>query len=574
MPNLGEYGLIFDLVAAILAALIGGGLAHRLRQPVIVGYMLAGVAIAPLIPDPVEGLRRVHVMAEIGVAFLMFALGAEFSLAQLRSVRNVAVFGGAAQILLTIGLGTLVGPLLNLDLTSSVYFGSLIALSSTMVALKILMGRGELDSLHGRLAVGFLIVQDLSVVPMMVILPALAEPQADLAISLAVAMGKAALLLAATYYLGTLIVPWVLARVAGTRSRELFLLTIVSLALGTALATYLFGFSLAFGAFIAGLVVSESEFSHQILAEVLPLRDIFATLFFVSVGMLLDPMFLMQNLPTIALVALAIVLGKFLISLVFPLLFGYSGKIAVYTSLALVQIGEFSFVLAKLGVDRGLITEHLYSLTLSGALVTILLAPLAMYLAPRILEALRITPGLGPIFQDRPEVHADRPLESLSQHTVILGFGRVGRELGEALDRRGFKYLAVEYNPHIIANLRRKGIRCIYGDASNIEVLSRTNLTRAKVLAVTLPDFPSAEVAVRNAKRLNPRLDVIVRAHDEEYFRGLRGAGAISIVRPEFETALEFIRHAMHRYGVSGPEIQAMLASRRAEYAQRLKEAD
>lgn len=572
MVEIGEFGLIVDLVLAVAAALIGGVIANRLRQPVVLGYLIAGMAIGPFTPGPIGDIHRVQVMAEMGVAFLMFALGAEVSLGQLRDVRNVAVFGGIAQILLTIGLGLLIGPLVSLDLVGSIFLGSLISLSSTMVAIKILVSRGELGALHGRVALGFLIVQDISVVPMMVIFPALAGQDTAIAPALLTAAAKAAIFLVATYYLGTRLVPWILRRVAATRSRELFLLTIVSLALGTALGTYSFGLSLAFGAFIAGLVVSECDFNHQIVAEVLPLRDIFATIFFVSVGMLINPLFLLENMQTILVIVAAVVVGKFLICLALPLVFGYSGKTAVYSALALIQIGEFSFVLAKVGVDNGLVSDHVYSLTLAGALVTILLTPLGMHLAPFTLKLFQRLPFIRQYFVERVEVHDGGEIDKLSNHVVILGYGDVGRELADALERRSFKYIVVEHNPHTIEHLRQKGVAFIYGDASNPEVLAHTNLPKAKFLAITLPDFTAAEVAIRNARRINPRLDIFVRAHSEDHVKVFRAAGAASAVRPEFEAALEFIRHAMHRYGVTGMEVQAILQGRRHDYQRRLEE--
>ncbi|MBI4321223.1 MAG: cation:proton antiporter [Chloroflexi bacterium] len=569
--ELGEFALVVDLVLAVGAALVGGVIANRLRQPVVLGYLIAGIAIGPFTPGPVGDVHRVQVMAEMGVAFLMFALGAEVSLGQLRDIRKVAVFGGIAQILLTIGVGTLIGPVIGLDFVGSIFLGSLIALSSTMVAMKILISRGELGALHGRIALGFLIVQDISVVPMVVIFPALAGQNVDLVPALMLSVGKAAVFLIATYYLGTRLVPWILHRVAATRSRELFLLTIVSLALGTALGTYSLGLSLAFGAFIAGLVVSESDFSHQIVAEVLPLRDIFATIFFVSVGMLINPLFLLENVPTILLLVAAVVVGKFLICLALPVVFGYSGKTAVYSALALIQIGEFSFVLAKLGVDKGLVPDHVYSLTLAGALVTILLTPLGMYLAPFTVKLFQSLPVVRQYFLGTVEVYDGARSDKPSNHVVILGYGDIGRELADALERRGFKYVVVEYNPHTIELLRQKGAWFIYGDASNPEVLAHANLPKAKFLAITLPDFTAAEVAVRNARRIDPKLDIFVRAHSEDHVTAFRAAGADSVVRPEFEAGLEFIRHAMHRYGVTSTEIQAMLQGRRHDYQQRLE---
>ncbi|MBI2305250.1 MAG: cation:proton antiporter [Chloroflexi bacterium] len=561
-----EPSLFIDFVVALAAALVGGAVAHRLRQPVMVGYLLAGMVVGPYVLGGLTEVGRVRTLAEMGVVFLMFALGAEFSLARVGAIRRVALLGGGAQIGLTIGLGWLLGLLLGLDGVSRLFLGSLIALSSTVVALRLFMDRGDIESLHGRIALGILIVQDLSVVPMTIILPALAQPSGELLLPLIFAAAKAALILAGTFYLGSRWVPRLLFRAAATQSRELFLLTIISLALGTALGTYALGLSLAFGAFLAGLVVSESEFSHQVVAEVVPLRDVFATFFFVSVGMLIDPTFLLQNAPVVLLVVGIILVGKLIITTGVVLLFRYPGQTALLVGAALSQIGEFSFVLARLGVDQRVISEHLYSLTLAGAVLTLLLTPAMMALVSPLLSLLQHIPLVEYPFRKKYQEYPQGAGQMLSHHVVICGFGRVGFELADALERRGFRYLVIEHNPHIVQGLRQRGIPCIYGDAANPAVLERANLSRARVLAVTIPDAISGEVAVRNAKRLNPKLDIIARAQSYRNHQDLAQAGAAEVVRPQFEAALEFIRHTLHRYGVTGPEIQHLLSRKREEH--------
>jgi len=563
---MNEFNLIIDLVLAIIAAFVGGAIVMRMGQPPVLGYLLAGLAIGPHAIGLVSDVDRVRVLAEIGVAFLMFALGVEFSLVELRRVRNVAVFGGATQILLVMAMGLPVGRMLGLDWRGGIYLGSLMALSSTMVAIKLLMDRGEMDSLHGRIALGFLIVQDLSVVPLMVILPTLARPEGNLLVPLAIAVGKAVVVLLVTYYLGTRVIPWLLLRVAETNSREMFLLAVVTLALGTAIATNYFGLSFAFGAFLAGIIVSESEFNRQVLAEIMPLRDIFATLFFVSVGMLINLSFVLTNALMVLSVVGVIIIGKFVVCAALPLAFGYPGRAAIFAGLTLAQIGEFSFVLAQLGLDRGIISDYLYSLTLTAALGTILLAPTLLTLAPATTKALQSLPGLGRLFAERAVVYGEKEMAQLTQHVVIAGFGRVGRELADALERRGFKYAVIDYNPHVVEEAKRRNIPAVYGDAANEAVLAHVNLPKARVLAITLPEPAVAEVAIRNARRINSRLDIIVRAHSVLELQRMRQTGATEVVHPEFEAGLEFIRHTLHRFGVSRTEIQAFLNGRREGY--------
>lgn len=562
---MGELTLLVDLVLAVGAGLLGGAVAVRLGQPVILGYLIGGVLIGPFTPGPVGNYKNLHVLAEGGVALLMFAIGAELSIAELRRVGRVAVVGGVVQILGSIALGTAVGPLLGLSPAQALFFGGLTALSSTVVAIKLLAGRGEMSSLHGRIAVGFALVQDLSLVPMMVILPALARPSDSLVADLARAAALATGLLAATFFVGVRVVPWVLRWVMWTGSRELFLLAIVVLALGTALGTQLFGLSLAFGAFLAGIVVSESELSHQAVGEIQPVRDLLATLFFVTVGMLLDPFFLVRNLGPVALVVGVVVFGKIALILVGIRMFGYAGRTALLVGLSLAQIGEFSFVLAQLGRTENLIDEYLYNLTLAGALVTILVTPLLLRLEPMLLDVLTRAPVLGRAFHDPPPSLESQEL-GLSQHTVICGFGRVGAEVATALDRRGFGYVVIESTPTVAASLRARGVHVLFGDAANPLVLQHAGIERARVLAVTVPDLPTADRVVREARALNRSLDIVARSPSGEGPRRLRQAGANEVVRPELEAGLEFVRRTLHRYGVPATEVQAVIGRRRLEY--------
>ncbi|MHB0869318.1 MAG: cation:proton antiporter [Chloroflexota bacterium] len=562
---MSELGVVVDLVSAAVAALLGGMIALRLHQPVILGYLLAGVAIGPYTPGPVGDTHNVQLMAELGVAFLMFALGVEFSLSELLKLRWVATVGGVVQIAATVLLGVAISPLLGLDLTQGLFLGSVIALSSTMVSLKLLMGRGELESLHGRIVLGILIVQDLSVVPMMVILPALAGPADGLVLALAVAAAKAAAILVGALYLGTRIAPLLLSRVAATGSREMFLLAIVSLALGTALVTYALGLSIAFGAFLAGLILSESEFSHQALAEALPLRDIFSAIFFVSVGMLIDPLFLLQNAPAILLVTAAVVVGKLVIATAVPLLFRYPGRAALGTGLFLAQIGEFSFVLTRLGQDRGVTDDYFSSLILSSALLSILINPLLVHEGRQLHRLLTRVPLVGRLFWERFEAPSKGQEMQLRDHVVICGYGRVGREMARALESRGEPYLVVELDPYVVKELRRSRVNYIYGDAANPAVLAHTQLSRARLVAATVPDAVSVEMAVRNARALNPSVPIIARIHSVQDMQRILNAGADEAVCPEFEAGMEFVRHAIARFGASEDEVSDFVRQRRTE---------
>jgi CPA2 family monovalent cation:H+ antiporter-2 len=508
------------------------------------------------------------VLAEIGVALLMFALGAEVSIAELRRIGRVAIVGGALQILCTMGLGPLVGQLIGLTFAQGVFLGALLALSSTVVALKVLLERGELGALHGRVALGILIAQDLAVVPMVVLLPSVVGAGEGVLTDLAAAAVKAALVLIGAYLVGTRLVPIALRDAAASRTRELFLLAVVGLALGTAVVTQFAGLSLAFGAFLAGLIVGESDYRAQVIAEVLPLRDLFASLFFVSVGMLIDPRVLLAEGVTIALVSGVLVLGKAAIVFAVVLLLGMPARVAVLAGLSLAQVGEFSFVLARVGVDRGAIPSGVFDLTLATALVTIVLTPSLMRAGPFVLAGLQALPRIGCHFAEPA-----RPLgasDQLARHAVICGFGRIGRELAAALDARGLKYLVIEYNPEIARELRDRGVPVVYGDAANPAVLEHAHLERARFMAVLMPDASAAELATRHARAVNPRLDIVARAVGAEHLDRLRAAGAAEVVQPEFEAGVEVIRHALRRFGVGGLELTNVVNGRRGAYYRRV----
>ena len=565
MPEGREF--ILDLIIVIAAATGGGVLASFLRLPVILGYLVAGLVVGHYIPGGAIDVARVEDIAELGIALLLFTLGIQFSFAKLADVRRVAIVGGLAQILLTMGLGLAIARALGLDARAGIVLGGAMALSSTMVALKLLDARGEMDALHGRVALGILLVQDLAVVPLVILIPAAAgEVGPSLAGDLALAAGKALLLLGAAYLLSTRIVPWLLFRIAATGSRELFLLAVLSLALGLAAGSFALGLSLAFGAFLAGLVVSESEFSYQTLADVLPLRDVFATIFFVTMGMLIEPSVLLDNPGQVAAIAAAIVGGKVLLTAVPVAFLGYPPRTAMLVGLTLAQAGEFSFLLARLGVDEGIISDDLNSAVLMAALVSIVLSPLLVQAAPRLLSWAEARPRLGRLLADpvRAELGSD-PL-MLRQHVVVCGYGRVGRVLVHEIGQRNFRCVVIEQNPYLIEQLRRQGLPHVYGDAAKPAVLNACALERARVLAVTIPDPAAAQIILAHAKRLNPQLDVIVRGRAQEDHGVLLQAGAAEVVHPAFEAGLEFVRHTLHRYGVDRTQIQALLSRRRREF--------
>ncbi|MDQ3693083.1 MAG: cation:proton antiporter [Chloroflexota bacterium] len=559
-----DIGLVLDLVLAFGAALVGGFVAQRIGLPVLIGYVLAGVLIGPNTPGLSADFERVQLLANLGVAFLMFALGVELSFAELQRMRRVATVGGAIQLTLTFGLGAAAAIVLDWSLPAAFLLGGAFAISSSLVAIKLFLGRGEGSSTQARAALSLGVVQDLSLVPMLALLPLLAGTEDNLAVSLARSLGVAIVALGAVVVLGTRVVPRILFLVAGTGSRELFLLSVVVIALGTAVASHAAGLSLALGAFLAGLVVSESEFDSQVLTEIIPLRDLFATLFFVALGMLIEPRILAGQAGLILALVAVLVVGKFVIGTAAFLIGGLEPRTATLAAIGMAQIGEFSFVLAGAGLGFGIITRSQYGLVLEVALGSILVAPLLMRFGPALATVVSRLPGI----QERTasQIGAEPASAELSRHVVICGFGRVGSELGVALERRGLRYAVIEINPAVVRDLREAGVVAYYGDSGAAPLLLRAGVRRARTLAVTVSDLVSAQAAVRIARELNPTIDIVTRATDADVVEILRRAGAGEVVQPEFEAGLEFVRHVLRRQGVSARETELVITRRRTTF--------
>ncbi len=551
---------VVSIVILLGAALVGGMIAHRLRQPVILGYLVVGVAVGPHAFGLVSDLTMVEAAATIGVALLMFTLGLEVSISQLRQVGKVGLWGGIAQIVVTFALGVAAGStLFGWSLTQAALFGLVISLSSTMVCLKILMERGELDSMHGRIMIAILILQDVSVVLMVVVVPLLGGTLENFFLALAMATGKAILFVGIAIVLGLWVLPWLMGRVGGVRSRELFLLTVLVLSLGAALSTYIFGLSVVFGAFVIGLVLRETRFAHQALAEITPLRDIFATLFFVSLGMLLSPKFVFDNWPLIIMTVATITVLKFLVVFGIVWFFGYSRRIALLTGAGLFQIGEFSFILAQAGLNMGIISNQFYSLILASAIITIILTPLSMNSVPWLYSKLTRTPvGKGLAAEDTAVFPVSQSSQTTNQ-VIIAGYGRVGHNVAQGLRDAGLPYTVIEINPERIFEMRCGGTDCIYGDASNVHVLSLVDLSKAKVLVVTFPDPLAVVTTVKTALRLNPKLKIVARVHRTREAELLKGLGVVELISPEYEASLEFLRRVLSLSGWRKADIKRTL---------------
>jgi CPA2 family monovalent cation:H+ antiporter-2 len=556
-------GVGLDLLIVLAVAIIGGMVARFLRLPIILGYLAGGIAVGPHGLRFINETASISSLAEIGVVLLLFAIGLEFSLKELLKLGRVAVLGGIAQIVLTALVGFGLGRGVGLGLTGSVFFGFIIAMSSTMVVLKLLSDRGELDTTHGRIMLGILLVQDLSVVPVMVVMPAVGSGTEGLWAALGLAFVKAVGFIAVMLALGYWGMPWFMKRVAGQRTRELFLLTVVVVCLAAAFGTYYVGLSAAFGAFAAGLLISQSGFARQAFADILPLRDTFGALFFVSLGMLADLQFIRENLAAVGLVILVIMAVKFLVCSVIMRVFGYGHKTILMVSTGLLQIGEFSFILALMGFREGLFSERLYNLTIAAAITTMLLTPFIMSMNSFLYKWLSQRRWFARQLTSRIDPGAVVHKLDLSRHAVICGYGDVGRRIAEVLEKQKFTYLVIDLDPTVVEALRNRGIPVIYGDASNPEILAHAGLDKARVLICTIPDYVAEELTARNALKINPRLDIVARVHRDSDVELLKGVGVTEIVLPFFEGSLEMIRHTLHRFGMSGTDIQYILNSLR-----------
>jgi CPA2 family monovalent cation:H+ antiporter-2 len=386
-----------------------------------------------------------------------------------------------------------------------------------------------------------------------------------------VLFGEAVALVLGTYLVGARIVPWILGHVAVPRSRELFLIGVVGLALGVGLIAQSIGLSLAFGAFLAGLVIAESQYRTQVVAEILPFRDLFTSLFFVSVGMLINPVAIVEHAGAVALLTAIVLVGKFLLVVVSMLAVGLPGRVAVMTGLGLAQVGEFSFLLARIGVDQGAIPRLFFDLVLAVSVITIVVSPFTFRVASPILRGLQRLPAAGRFFREPAEPSPEAV--GVQRHAVVCGYGRVGQQLVDALERRNVPFVVIEYNPSQVSELRGRGVPVIFGDASNPGVLDHAQLDSARLVAALVPDPGATELIVRRARAQNPRVDIVARARDAEQIERLRELGAREVVQPEFEAGVEVIRHALQSFGVSGTELSIAIAGRRRTFYQARRQA-
>ncbi|MBK6412664.1 YbaL family putative K(+) efflux transporter [Sphingopyxis sp.] len=542
MPH--DTTLIGTIVAGLGVAFLMGALAHRLRISPIAGYLLAGVLVGPFTPGFVADTGLAMQLAEIGVILLMFGVGLHFSLKDLLSVRKIAVPGAIAQIAVAWALGIMLGLWLGWSIEGSAVFGLALSVASTVVLLRALQARDMVETEKGRIAVGWLIVEDLVMVLALVLLPAMFGDRGDegssagLLQSAAIVLLKVVGFVAFMFVVARRILPWVLHWAAHTGSRELFRLAVLAIALGVAFgAAVIFDVSFALGAFFAGMILGETQLSRRAAEETLPLRDAFAVLFFVSVGMLFDPNVLVEQPgPVLATVAI-IVIGKSLAAFALVRAFGHTSQTALTVSVSLAQIGEFSFILAGLGVGLGVLPETGRDLILAGALLSILVNPILFTLAVR-----RIRADAAP---EPVDTASEEAAALCNAGVVLIGFGRVGSHIGTLICGRGEGLTVIEDQKDMAAAARATGATVIVGDATKESILRQAGLDTASTLLIAIPEGVEAGAIVRRARAINPKLVIVARAHSDEEVADLVRRGADHVVMAERETAARMAERAM-----------------------------
>ncbi len=560
IPLLTDIVIIFGLAVTVLL------LFHFLRLPAVVGLLLTGTVAGPHGLGLIDAVHEVEVLAEIGVILLLFTIGIEFSFKKLLEIRKQFLIGGSLQVGLTLLAVFFLARRFGVPAPEAVFYGFLVALSSTAIVLRMLQERAEMDTPHGRVDLGVLLFQDVIIVPMILVTPLLAgnrPDRIDSAVYLFAAKGVAIviLVLVATRWL----MPWLLRQVARTRSRELFLLCVVTICLTIAWLTASAGLSLALGAFIAGLIISESEYSHQALGNILPFRNVFTSFFFVSIGMLLDTGFLLGNLPAILIGSLAVLLLKGVIAGSVTILLGLPLRSAILAGLGICQVGEFSFILSRTGVEHGFLTDH-YQIFLAVAVLTMAATPFIITLAPRLADRItrlplpvRLRTGLWPM-AERSEAG-----EELSHHLVIIGFGLNGRNVARSAGMTGIPYVIIEMSPDTVRQEREKGEPILYGDAIHEEVLRQAGVGEATVVVVAINDPAATREITESVRRLTGRAHLIIRTRYLSEMQALYDLGANEVIPEEFETSVEIFSRVLAKYLIPRAEIDRIVSELRAD---------
>lgn len=562
-----HYPILIDLTIVMALAVAAVYLCNRIKIPSIVGFLITGILAGPYGLGLVSASEEIEVLAEVGVVLLLFIIGMEFSLSTFKQMKKQLLVGGGTQVGLTVLLaGGLGYALLNRSFGAAVFDGMLVALSSTAIVLNLLQSRSELDAPHGRTSLGVLIFQDVAVIPMLLITPLLAGGSAGGGESGWLLPAKGVAVIAFMIVAARWLVPWILERAVATRSRELFLITVVLICFAVAWLTASAGLSLALGAFMAGLIISESPYSHQAVSNVLPLRDLFVSVFFVSIGMLMDLSFLWANLWLVPLAAVLVVAIKTLTGGIATLFLGLPLRVALATGITLAQVGEFSFVLAQTGMTHGLLTTERYQIFLNISVLTMLFTPVGVALASKLASKLTTMPHNLP-----GQEHA---VHNMHDHAIVVGYGINGRNVAKAARLAGIPYVVAEMNPATVREEKEKGEPIVYGDATHEPFLEYLGVGKARVLVAVIADATATRRVVAAAKTLNPGLYVIARTRFVQEVNELRKLGADEVIPEEYETALEIFARLLRRFMVPHDEIEGFVNELRGESYGMLREPE
>jgi CPA2 family monovalent cation:H+ antiporter-2 len=553
--------LLADLVVLLVVSIFVLYLSHFVRLPPVVGFLVSGMLLGPHGLGLVQGVEQVEQLAEIGVVLLLFTIGLEFSLADLMRMRRSVLVGGSIQILgVTVAVFT-VSLAAGLPSNSALFLGMIASLSSTAVVLRLLQQSAEVDAPHGRMSLAILVYQDLMIVPMMLLVPVLAGSSPGLTRALASFVAQAAIVLVLVLILARFVVPQLLDRVVHTRNRDLFLLTIITVCLTVAWASSLAGLSLALGAFLAGLLVSESEYSHQALADILPFRDLFAAFFFISVGMLLDLNLAASRPLVLTVIVTALLAIKVVAAGVASLAVGSSLRTGVITGMAMSQVGEFSFVLAGAGLTAGLMTDMTYQWFVASAVATIGVTPFMLRAAPKAVSLINRLPFGERREAPRPPAAGQPPLE---KHLVIVGSGVNGRNVARAAQIAGVPYVVVDMNPTLVAAERERGVPIHYGDATRQALLEHLGVRKARAVAIVLSDAATTRQTTALVRAMNVGCTVIARTRYVREVEALKELGADTVIPEELETSVEIVSRVLASYLVPRGEIEAFVSEIRA----------
>ncbi len=550
--------LLTDLVIIVALSTAVVSLFQRIKVPAIIGFLFTGVLAGPGVFGAVRDVHAVELLAEVGVILLMFTIGLELAPRELLRIRKAVLGGGGLQVLITLVATALVSMLTGQSFAVSVFAGFLIALSSTAIVLKSMQSSGQIDSPHGRATLGILIFQDIIIVPMMLFTPLLAGSSGNaLSGELLGLLMKSIIVVVAVIVAARYVMPFVLHRIAATRNSELFLLFIVTMCFAVAWLTSMAGLSLALGAFLAGLLIADSEYSHQALGNVIPFRDLFTSIFFVSIGMLLNPTNIMEHPFVVVGITIAVIVGKLALAAAVIMLLRYPIRTALLTGFSLAQVGEFSFILSRVGVKQGLLGAEDYQLFLSVAILSMAATPILMAIAPRVADKLASRFGNAALPQDSPP--------ALRDGLLVIGYGLNGRNLVTAAVSAGIPYSVIEMNPDTVRREAQAGIRIMFGDATQDAVLAHAGAATARVIVVAISDPAATARITERVRSNNPTASIIVRTRFVSEVPHLYKLGADEVIPEEFETAVEIFARVLRRYLLPRHEIERMITELRSD---------